>query len=213
MTAQMHDTFIYQEDSYHLVAMTSKNPFHPTMFGIDPIQNCTACAAGFVVTYALIDDQFCINRLATNDANKAKEGYVAPKVFGVAHSPNPTPKGGFLRPASAYVQAFDLVYENIDHLIEYTGTMFLGKNPVIGFQESAKSVRFHVACKYAEVHQLNFDKGILTNACNISDEVAEKRAAYTEAMQQPADLLSPEYLPSGFKKNAGAFDKWLKGNN
>lgn len=207
MTAQMNDTFIYQEHSYSLVGMTAEIPFHPMMFGIHPVGTCTACWAGFVVTYKLIDDQFCVHYLKTNDDHKEQADYVAPKVFGVTTKPKPDFKGKGIFARFSQWGFFDLIYENIDHLVKYTGSVMLGKDFVTGLYAH---MGYHPAWKYAQVHELTFDKGILTEARDISKEMAEQRAAYMNQMNEQ-DLDAPTKLPNSldeFRQNIEkAFDR------
>ena len=43
MTMQVKDAFILEKEIYSMIVASSQIPFHPTDYGITPMDCCTAC--------------------------------------------------------------------------------------------------------------------------------------------------------------------------
>ncbi len=67
---------------------------------------------------------------------------------------------------------FDTVYRNCTDPVPFTGGILLADGFI---QELYTHMGFHPAWKYREVHELIFDKGILTEAHDRSAKMAEHR--------------------------------------
>jgi hypothetical protein len=195
MTAQMSDRFIYRGEQYALAGVNGEGLFDPKEHGLQPVATCTACWRGFRCIYEVRDGRLLLRALQINHGVKEEEGAWgrptdAPELWGR----EPTSGGeGF--------SFFHSVYENLDHVVSFTGGLLLAR----GFHsEFYVHMGFHPAWKFSEVHELMFEDGRLTEAADRSAEMAKLR----EGVEGAGECEDPSRLSEWIKRCFSLEYKW-----
>jgi hypothetical protein len=165
MTAQIADQVEYRRLDHAIAGHNGTDLFEPADHGLKPVGSCTACWRGFVCCYRVADGALLLDKLCVSQRTPA------PELFGIA------PKKPESRPSF-----FDVVYERLAHPVPYTGGLLLGRDFI---QELYVHMGFHPAWKFREVHELIFEKGMLTQASDRSQEIAGFRAEVSERALEP----------------------------
>lgn len=163
MTAQISDSFLFQEQRYSLVGVNGGNLFHPAAFGMQPLPRITSCWRGFVCTYKTLDNKLVLDTL---QINLGQEG----------------PLIDHLRPVFSTAGTFDNIYHDLDLHIDFTGGMLVASGFI---QALYVHMGFHPAWKYETVHELVFSQGTLLETKDVSRQMAELRDRMT---RQPPQL-------------------------
>jgi hypothetical protein len=163
MTAQINDSFLFQDQKFSIVGVSDENLFHPAEYGKQPLPRITSCWRGYVATYAILDDKLVLSML---QVNLGREG---PPVHNV-------------RPAFSTQGTFDNIYRNIDLPVDFSGGMLVAN----GFIQSLYvHMGFHPAWKYETVLDLIFSQGTLLETRDVSRQMAEMREKMTQQPLQP----------------------------
>jgi hypothetical protein len=163
MTAQINDTFRYEGDEYSLAGIDQGSLFDPSIVGLKPTMASTACYRGYRAVYALSDSHVVLDALdvrlvGNRESSKGGEG---PAINGVR------PKGRQTRH-----DMFNNHYQGLAYRLDYTGGLLIAKGFI---RELYVHMGFHPAWKYEDVVELVFDRGLLTDEYNRSEEMTEVR--------------------------------------
>jgi len=172
MTAQIPDLFLCKGFEYSLAGISEGALFGPSMFGLEPVANCSACWRGYQAVFALVGSQL---------------------VLGTFHVTLCEPEGHFVRQEGPPIngmlptgptEARDLFnnhYVDLNYSLDYTGGLLLAR----GFlRELYVHMGFHPAWKYEQAVELIFDKGVLEDVYNRSKRIARIRERILKAAER-----------------------------
>lgn len=183
MTAQISDSFLFQEQRFSLVGVNGGNLFHPAAFGMQPLPRVTSCWRGYVCTYKTRDNKLFLDTL---QINLGQEG----------------PSINNLRPVFSSAGTFDNIYQNLDLHIDFTGGMLVANGFI---QALYVHMGFHPAWKYETVHELVFTQGHLIETKDVSRQMAELRDRMSrQPLQHGTDASGQEledWIASTFKRS------------
>lgn len=165
MTAQASDLVAYRGQDYSIAWQGGTGLFDPHEHGLDPVGRSSACWRGFVCGYRVEDEALWLARLSVCLDEPA------PVLFGV--QPKPFEATVCLGGIEFRVPWFDVVYEELNHKVPYSGALWLARDPAERLPDLL--VGFPPIWRYREVHQLAFDHGELTQAADRSQALAELR--------------------------------------
>lgn len=185
MTAQINDTFFYQDESYAVAGISEGDLFDPAAFGMEPVGTCSACWRGWQAEYALAGRQLVVDVLNVNlfDRDKLPGSYVrvqGPPIGGVlpvdddqdgSEDEDEDEEARLLR-ALRHAGARSNRYENLGYPLNYTGGLLLAAGFI---RDLYVHMGFHPAWKYEKVVELVFERGVLQKECDRSAEMAELR--------------------------------------
>jgi hypothetical protein len=182
MTAQINDSFLFQDQKFSLVGVNGGDLFHPATYGMQPLPRITSCWRGYVCTYKT---QYSNLILDTLQSNLGQEG----------------PLINHLRPVFS-ASTFDNIYHDLNLHIDFSGGMLVAS----GFlQELYVHMGFHPAWKYETVFELVFLQGILLETKDVSRQMAELREKITRQPLQPGRDASgqelEDWIASTFKRS------------
>jgi hypothetical protein len=172
MTAQIPDLFLQNGVEYSLAGISEGALFEPSMFGLEPVANCSACWRGYQAVFALVDSNLVLGTLHVVLCEPEgrfirKEG---PRIHGVLPT-GPTEERDL----------FNNHYVDLNYPLDYTGGLLLAR----GFlRELYVHMGFHPAWKYEEVVELIFDKGVLQDEYNRSQRIARIRERILKAAKR-----------------------------
>jgi hypothetical protein len=172
MTAQIPDLFLCKGFEYSLAGISEGALFGPSMFGLEPVANCSACWRGYQAVFALADS--CLV-LATQHVELCeKEGHFVRKEGPPINRVLP------IGPMQAR-DLFNNHYVGINHPLDYTGGLLLARG---FFRELYVHMGFHPAWKYDEVVELIFGKGMLQDEYDRSKRIARIRERILKAAER-----------------------------
>ena len=178
MTAQIPDTYHYKGKKYSIIAMSAPIDFDPVEYGFFPISPHTACWRGYVCEYEITDDELYLRRLSIWCGN---HGY--PEFDGILPVEDTKNFGHFM------------VYENLHHHMDYTGSIVVGS----GFlKQYYIHMGFQRAWAYKNVFELKFEHGRVKEKIDHSEYVKGVRKKIKE---------DPEYLDKVFSSITGFIDE------
>ncbi len=163
MTAQMHDSFLFQDQKFSLVGFASEGLFHPSDYGMQPLPSVTSCWRGYLCTYKTFRNKLLLDTL---QVNLSQEG---PSIQNI---PPEFPARG----------TFNNVYHELDLLMDYSGGMLIADGFI---RELYVHMGFHPAWKYETVFELAFSHGTLLETIDASQRMAELRKEMTQQPLQP----------------------------
>ena len=173
MTAQLHDQFIVEGESYSIAGVSGYGLFDPETHGLHPVSWNTACWRGYVTTYALQEKYLVIRELELNLSPPHHDGsdpVTAPPLYGVKARHSPEPFG------------FEYVYEDVGMPLAYTGGLLLAR----GFIDDLHlHMGFHPAWKYRKVMELIFEEGRIIETHDVSRRIARLRKTMISAPASP----------------------------
>jgi len=183
MTAQIHDSFLFQDQNFSLVGVNGESLFHPTEYGMQPLPRITSCWRGFVCTYKTHSGELLLDSL---QINLQGEGLVLNNTRSVF-------------PAKGM---FNNVYDHIDLHMDFTGGILIAAGFI---QQLYVHMGFHPAWKYETVSELTFSHGHLLETRDVSLQMSELRQKMTD---QPLSLGTnasgpeiDEWIASTFKRS------------
>jgi hypothetical protein len=183
MTAQMHDSFLFQDQKFSLVGFGSEGMFNPVEYAMQPLPSVTSCWRGYLSTYKILYKQLILDTL---QVNLSQEG---PAIQNI-------------RPEFPARGMFNHVYHELNLPVDYSGGMLVAD----GFmQELYVHMGFHPAWKYETVFELVFSHGTLLETKDISRQMAEQRREMTQKPLQPGPNTPrqklEEWIASTFKRS------------
>jgi len=162
MTAQIHDSFLFNEKEFSIAGVNGEGLFDPLDYDLQPQGSCSACWRGFLCQYVLIENKLLLKWLRINlgrDDDRPETSDLWPKINGVVPA----------KPHEDY-PIFDTVYQNLDLPIAFSGGILLGDNFI---SELYVHMGFHPAWKFRTVHELLFNNGTIQEIREVSSQVAE----------------------------------------
>lgn len=156
MTAQISDTFFYDDKNWNLIASTNEIRFNPREYGLKPISPNTACIDGFVCDYEIVNNLLNLKTLYIS----LEQPKYHPVVMGTEAEKLFNDMFGF-----------DYCY-NFNLPIKYTGKIMLGDDFMF---EYYTHMGWQQAWSYKSVKELEFKDGILINVIDYSNKVRKIR--------------------------------------
>ncbi|WP_448269668.1 hypothetical protein [Nostoc sp. DSM 114159] len=164
MTGQISDQLIYKSQIFCIAGVDGVGLFEPTQHGFSPQCGTTACWRGYCCTYKVIEETLYLKELIISLSLKEK--------LMIKHGRGRDFIGVFPSLRHTHVGHPSAIYDDLNHLVEFTGSLLAGNNFInnlyvhLGFQS---------AYKYEEVHELIFENGYLMQSIDRSEEMAEIR--------------------------------------
>ncbi len=183
MTAQINDSFLFQDQKFSIAGVNGGSLFHPAAYGMQPLPRITSCWRGYVCTY---QTQYNKLFLDTLQINLGQDG----------------PLINNTRPEFSTAGTFDNIYHDLHLHIDFTGGMLVANGFI---QTLYVHMGFHPAWKYETVHELVFSQGTLLETKDVSRQMAELRDKMTRQPLQPGTdvpgLELEDWIASTFKRS------------
>lgn len=166
MTAQINDTFFYEDELYAVAGISEGELFDPAAFDMEPTATSSNCWRGWQAQYALAGRQLVVDVLNVNLFDRDKrpdsdERVPGPPIGGVLPTADDQDEDqneddeARLRRAVRHSSWFNNRYENLDHPLTYTGGLLLAAGFI---RELYVHMGFHPAWKYEKVVERAFDR-------------------------------------------------------
>lgn len=216
MTAQINDTFFYQDELYAVAGISEGELFDPAVFGMEPTATSSACWRGWQAQYALAGRQLVVDVLNVNlfDRDKLPGSYVrvqGPPIGGVlpVDDDQDGSEDEYEAEETRLLRALRRAgpcsnrYENLGYPLAYTGGLLLAAGFI---RDLYVHMGFHPAWKYEKVVELVFEGGVLQKACDRSAEMAELRnlvlaqAEQGGARERRSDASIRKYIERAFDR-------------
>ena len=183
MTAQIHDSFLLEDQKFSLVGVNGGNLFHPAEYGMQPLPRITSCWRGYICTYNTLENRLLLDTL---QVNLDQEGPAINRV----------------RPEFPAKSTFNNIYHDLNLHIDFTGGMLVANGFI---QALYVHMGFHPAWKYETVFELEFSRGTLLETKNVSRQMAELRDKMARQPLQPGTNVSrqelEDWIASTFKRS------------
>ncbi|MGE5464879.1 MAG: hypothetical protein ACM3PS_16065 [Syntrophothermus sp.] len=163
MTAQIHDSFLFEDRKLSIAGVNGGELFHPAEHGMQPMPRITSCWRGHVCTYNIQDNHLVLHTL---QVNLDQQG---PAINNV-------------RPVFSTGSTFNNDYQALGLLMDFTGGLLVAEGFI---QQLYVHMGFHPARKYETVLELSFSKGEVLEIRDVSRQMAELRHKRTQQSQQP----------------------------
>lgn len=184
MTAQIPDSFIYRDSNYALTAVCGEGLFQPEDFNFKTVSTSTACWSGYVAQY-----QVCPDPRAEKEGVESQTILRLKEVEFVPEDPEtlplllygapleiPSPEDLAMSPEKAMLQMFNPktrhAYRNCPDPVEFTGGLVVARDMI---RELRSNMGYPPPWVFREVHELIFEKGVLTEAYDRSEKVVALR--------------------------------------
>ncbi|HXY34281.1 MAG TPA: hypothetical protein VEI07_08640 [Planctomycetaceae bacterium] len=168
MTAQINDIFCYRDSTFNVSGISEGELFDISVLGLTPVATCTACWRGYRAIFTVADFHLVLDGLHVNLVGMPQgQDQMGPVINGV--TPNPPDNDSML---------FDNYYEGLNYHLEYSGGVLLADNFIYDLYEH---MGFHPPWKYETVIELIFERGILKQEADRSDQMARIRAMILDA--------------------------------
>jgi hypothetical protein len=198
MTGQVHDSFIYEGETYSLVGIDGNDLFIPRYYDLIPFSCCTACWRGYKSTYEVSDSKLYLHEL-----DICLEGDLSPEVaaelaqlYGGELPKREQPLLNGVAPIETCT-IFSHKYENVKLPISFTGELLIASGFIKDFYIH---MGFQPPSAFEKVFQLIFEEGNLQSVKNISpskEEIKKQIQEYKEIMTHGKDPT--EFIISRFK--------------
>lgn len=205
MTAQISDTFFYNNENWELIASTDEIKFDPRKYGLEPISPCTACWDGFVCDYEITKESLNLKTLYIclgwpgypGIIDESKEGPEYPVVMNTEATEVPEDSFSF----------FDHCY-NFNMPVKYTGKLMLGKDFM---QEYYIHMGWQQAWAFKTVKEFEFKDGVLVNVVDYSDKVEKVRQDLNEHPEKVEEFKGniPFFVESSFAMDYESKAWWI----
>lgn len=196
MTAQIDDTALFGNREYAVVGISghggSSELFDPSEHGLQPQPMSTACHRGFFCSYAIEEDRLVLRDLFIGlaidpEGTAAQRG--SPLLFG--------------KYPVYLAEEWCYAYRDLNAPLSFTGGILLGA----GFIESLYvHMGFQAPHAYRTVHGLMFERGLLVEQKDLSEEMARIREEQTSADRDPWSM--PPRRPGGQESNDAV--QWIE---
>jgi len=178
VTAQIADRLTYEGKDYAFVAIERPWPFDPTEHGFRPVMRNTACRRGYHCAYALGDGGLHLTRLSI-------------WLGGIERLKPPRWRGIDASAGSSEDRCWEYLGPNLP--TPYSGGMIVGREFL---REFYVHMGFHRAHCYAEVRELLFKEGALTDSIDHSAKMNQVRESIrqggTGATDKPASRAAAD---------------------
>lgn len=174
MTAQFHDTILFNEKVFSIVGVNGTGLFTPASIGVMPFPTITACWRGYVCHYKITSNKLFLNELqlslGLDELTEGERKFV----------PQSGPEINGVKPHKSGI--FNNNYEGLSLEIPFTGGILAGH----GFlQELYIHMGFHPAWKYQTVFELLFEDGDTREIRDVSKGIEQIRKKMRAAPLKP----------------------------
>jgi hypothetical protein len=159
VTAQRSDELTYRRRRYAVTAIDGDGLFDAESYGLDPEPISTGCYRGTICHYRVLRGRLLLDRLELGSRERP------PALAGVE------PRPGW-------------VYRDLAVPIAFTGRILVGRGDVD--DTPYLNMGFWPAWMYAEIHELSFGAGALTDASDVSADIATVRHGLGPDAARPA---------------------------
>jgi hypothetical protein len=170
VTAQAPDTMLFDDREYSITGVSGDGLFDPAIFVTELYPSNTACWRGYVAHYVVREGRLILDRLEASLAPDA----TGPEINGVKPS---TPTIPFL--------FLSHVYDHLELKMDFSGKLVIGTDFI---RELYVHMGWQPSWKYRTVLQLEFKRGELTLAKDLSDAM-EKERELAVANNKPPDAV------------------------
>jgi len=172
MTAQIPDSFLFQDKKFSIVGVNGAGLFDPYAHKMNPLPHITSCWRGYVCTYKTVYNKLLLDTLQINLGN---EGLLINEIHPVFDPKN----------------TFDNVYNDLNLHMDFTGGMLLAHG---FFQHLYVHMGFHPAWKYETVFELVISHGYVLETREVSQQMAELRDKMVRQPLEPNADASKEAI-------------------
>lgn len=144
---------MYKDEEYALLGRQGEGLPTPQDFGLEPHGSCTACWRGYVLTFAIVEEELRLETLAFNTRNET-----FPKINGIEAGPSE----GF----------FQYAYEGLGLKTKFTGRLMIGKDFM---QQYYVHMGFQRPMGYKTVYEFEVKEGDIIEVRDLSPKMAEQR--------------------------------------
>lgn len=176
MTVQVSDQLIFEEKKYDICRVEGTELFNPKEIGLKPIVMNTACVKGYICIYTVEKKYLQLLELGVYE-----EYAVRLKVkYG---------KGKEILGQKPKLHEFweCPYYENLDHKVEFTGQLLIGKDFIRDLPIVRSLKKPH---RYKKVYELFFDSGDFFNIVDCSEKFADLREREIEEQEREKILVN-----------------------
>jgi hypothetical protein len=173
MTAQVNDSFVFDNISYSVSAVESpKTFFNILSLGIKPVGPDTSCKRGYVAIFSINNEKLVLNSLFTNNGFQIENE--APLINGKL------PKISIPKDYNDTTW-WEFTYEDINLIMNYTGSILITKDFI---DDMYVHLGFQSPISYNIVIQLIFNDGNLISSKDLSDIAALMRKGKTKTAKK-----------------------------
>jgi hypothetical protein len=172
---QVDDKFVFRRGEYGVAAIEFPENFIniSSLLGFYPTSFDSACWRGYIATYSVYKKYLVLKDLYTNNGNDLKNE--AQKLNNKL--PKISSNGGWGR---------ELIYENINLIIPYTGSVLISKDFI---WEEFVNPGCQFNCNYKVVIQLSFNNGKYIMSKDLSDIVKQLREKNNDDKNYISNML------------------------
>lgn len=160
MTGQVYDQCEYEGVNYVILGSVGEPLPTATSFNIETADLCTGFHRGYIMYYAIVDNQLLLEKM---DVTAWTE---PPEINSIS------PEG--------YPQHNQYFYTNLNYPVRFTGSIRLGKDLI---EEYKSHMGFQPAWSYATVLRLEFTEGEVTASNDQSAENAKQREVKVQKLK------------------------------
>jgi hypothetical protein len=172
MTAQIPDSFLFQDKKFSIVGVNGAGLFDPYVHKLTPLPRITSCWRGYVCTYKTLYNKLLLDIL---QVNLGDEG--------------PTVNGN--RPTFDPKNIFDNTYNDLNLHMDFTGGMLIAN---AFLQHLYVHMGFHPAWKYETVFELVISQGYVLESRDVSQQMAELRDRMVRQPLEPNSDASKDEI-------------------
>ena len=158
MSAQVNDSFVFDNISYNISAVEfPKTFFNILSLGIKPVSFETSCKRGYVAGFSINNEKLVLNSLFTNNSSTIQNE--APLINGKLPNIN-IPEG------YKDTTCREFFYKDINLILNYTGSILITKDFIYDMYVHQG---FQSLINYNVVIQLTFNDGQLISSKDLSN--------------------------------------------
>lgn len=163
MTVQVRDSLNYLGERHALLACSDGQPFSPADAGYRPFTKSTACWAGFICSYQVVDGRLQLHDLSLNHR---------PRVVPGPRRVEPPSLNGVQAVREDEMFFCDWAFSNVNLPLGFTGGVVIGRDFI---NDLSTHKGFHPVWEYRSVQELVFDKGRLVETNDASFDLDRRR--------------------------------------
>jgi hypothetical protein len=181
MTAQISDTFLFQDKNFSIVGVNGQELFSPAVYNMQPLPRITSCWRGYICTYKTLYNKLLLDSLQTNLDHEG------PPINNV-------------HPVFLHKSTFDNAYKDLNLSVDFTGGILIAHAFI---SQLYVHMGFHPAWKYEIVFELILSQGYVLDTRDVSQKMAELREKMTRKPLGPGPDASKkeieDWVASTFK--------------
>ena len=165
MTAQITDTFLFNDDEYSLIGMTEGKLASPEQFGMEPEMISTSCERGFYATYELTEKALYLRQLTIQELNNNYQSI------------------GGIKPGSDEYGLNRPTYYGLNEVIPFTGKIRLAKDLI---RDLYIHMGYQKATAFKTVFDITLNEGVMVETKDRSKEMEQKRGDFKREYESGA---------------------------